>query len=145
MGFGNRVVIAVSLEETTHAHLATLRDLKFLNEAEVHFVHVFQTTNMGYGLGEYALVYPPEPDRKALEKSLIEALKKSCCDCFPKGKVVYKCLFDQSPKEEFCLYAKEVEADTIIVFTREKRGFFESSFAQFVSRHSPCHTLILKP
>lgn len=144
MDFGRKVIVAVNLEETTKEQLAMLRSLEFLKKAEVHCVHVYHTTNMGYGLGEFSLALPVEPDRQALEKSLTETLKESCRDCFSGEKVTYKCLFDADPKEEFCLYAKEVKADTIVVFSRAKHGIFESSFAQYVVRHTNCHTVILK-
>ncbi len=144
MNFGKKIVVAVSLEETSHSQLAELHKLEFLKNAEVHFVHVYQTTNMGYGLGEFSLVYPVEPDRGSLEKALREALIKSCQGCISGSQVIYQCLFDANPKAKFCLYAEEVKADTVIIFTRERHGLFESSFAQYAARHSKGHTLILK-
>ena len=146
MEFGRRVIIAVDMQETTPAQLKQLRKLEFLKQAEIHFVHIYQTTNVIYGMGEFCQVYPIEPDRKALEQSIISSLVQLCQHHVDLGaKVVYRCLFDENPKEEFCLYAKEVKADTMIIFTRERHGLFESSFSQYASRHSPCHLLILKP
>ncbi len=145
MDFGKKVVIAVDLQETTAAQLKLLKKMDFLKNAEVHFVHIYQTTNVIYGMGEFCQVYPIEPERKTLEQSILSTLVHLCQGVVDSHKVLYRCLFDENPKEEFCLYAKEVKADSMIIFSRERHGLFESSFAQYASRHSPCHLFILKP
>ncbi len=146
MDFGKKIIVAVDLNETSREQLSQLKDLSFLKDAEVHFVHIFQTTIMTYGLNEFCQIYPVEPDRLELQVSVTKSIKDLCQGIVDTGaKIVFRCLFDENPKEEFCLYAREVKADTIIIFTRERHGFFESSFAQYAARHSPCHVLILKP
>jgi nucleotide-binding universal stress UspA family protein len=146
MNFGKKVVVAVDMHDTSREQLKQLKDVLFLKDSEIHFVHVYQTTNMAYGLGEFCQVLPVEPDRKSIEQSVISSLIQSTQDlAVPGAKSICKCLFDENPKEEFCLYAKEVKADTMVIFTRQKHGIFESSFAQYAARHSPCHVLILKP
>lgn len=145
MEFGKKVLVAVDLQETTAAQLAQLKGLDFLKQAEVHFVHIYQTTNVIYGMGEFCQVYPVDHDRKGLEQKIMPALIKLCQGAVDSPKVQYRCLFDENPKEEFCLFAKEIKADTMIIFTRERHGLFDSSFAQYASRHSPCHLIIMKP
>ena len=146
MHFGKRVIIAVDLQNTSGVQLRQLRNLEFLKHAEVHLVHVYQTTIMTYGLGDFCEVFPAEPDRAMVEQSVIATMVKLWQDnCDAGAKVVYRCLFDENPKEEFCLYAKETKADTMIIFTRERHGFFESSFASYATRHSPCNLIVLKP
>lgn len=146
MIFGHKVVIGVDFNEKCKEQLESLQELSFLRNSEVHLVHVFQTTSMVYGLmAEYSLVYPVERDRKEIEKSIEAKLLSLSESVFgPQVKIVTKCLFDENPKEEFCLYAKEIKADTIIVFSRIKHGIFESSFAQYCNRHSHCNLIILK-
>lgn len=144
MEFGKTIIVAVDLHETSKEQLSQLRNISFLKNAEVHFVHVFQTTIMTYGLNEFCQIYPLEPDRRELELNITKTLNE-LCEGSIDGKIITRCLFDEKPKEEFCLYAKEIQADTMIIFTREKHGIFESSFAQYAARHSPCHVLILKP
>lgn len=145
MSFGKKVLIAVDLQETSASHLKQLSELSFLKDAEIHFVHVYQTSNVIYGMGEFTQVYPAEEDRKVIENALLPSIIKLCQGSVGTQKVHYRCLFDENPKEEFCLYAKEMKADTMIVFTRERHGLFDSSFAQYASRHSPCHLIIMKP
>lgn len=141
-----KIAIAVDLQDTKKEQLRALRDLEFLKCAEIHFVYVYQTTSMIYGLGEFCQVYPLEFDRKGIGESLRKSLENFCQDTVETSeKVLHHCLFDPNPREKFCAYAKEEKADMIIILTRERHGFFESSFAQFAARHSPCHTLILRP
>jgi nucleotide-binding universal stress UspA family protein len=145
MNFGKKVLIAVDMTETTKSQLRELKKLEFLKGSDIHFVHVFQTTIATYGYGEFCQMYPVEPNRKEIENSLISSMTQMSDGALEAGtKITYRCLFDENPKEEFCLYAKEVGADTIIIFTRQKHGIFESSFAQYCARHSPCHVLVLK-
>ena len=146
MKFGHKVVVAVDLNETSRERLKALRNLDFLKHAEVHFVYVYQTSYATYGMGEFCEVYPVESDRKTIEQAVLATLVdlgQKVLD--PAIKTVHRCLFDENPKEEFCLYAKEVKADTIIVLTHEKHGLFESSFAQYCGRHTPCNLIVLKP
>lgn len=146
MNFGKKVVVGVDLQETTPERLRGLRQLEFLKGAEVHLVHVYQSTNVIYGMGEFCQVFPVEEDRRKLQETAVARMVQLSEGVFgSETKVVYRCLFDENPKEEFCLYAKEVKADTIVVFTRERHGIFESTFASYAARHSPCHLLILKP
>lgn len=146
MEFGKKVVIAVDIQIATSDQLSQLKWLNILRNAEVHFVHVYQTTIMTYGMGEYCQMYPAEADRKSIALSVTKIMDKLYEGSLgPETKIVTHCLFDENPKEEFCAYAKEVKADTMIIFTRERHGLFDSSFAQYAARHSPCHVLILRP
>lgn len=146
MEFGKKIVVAVDIQIASADQLFQLKWLNILTNAEVHFVHVYQTTIMTYGMGEFCQIYPAEADRKSIAVSVTEVMRKLYEGSVDPGtKVVTRCLFDENPKEEFCSYAKEVKADTMIIFTRERHGLFDSSFAQYVARHSPCHVLILRP
>ena len=143
MSFGKKVVVAFDLNDSSAKQLKELGQLEFLKDAEVHLVHVYQTTIMTYGLGEFCQIYPAEPDRGEIERSITSTITRLLPDHSSSLKI--RCLFDENPKEEFCLYAKEVKADTVIIFTRERHGIFESSFAQYAARHCQCHVLIMRP
>lgn len=146
MNFGNKIVVALDLQDTSSTHLSRLNELNLPGGTEIHFVYIYQTAITTYGLGEFCQIYPADPDRGELELTFVNAMMKRCQEVSRiTDKIIYRCLFDENPKEEFCLYAKEVKADTLIVFTRERHGFFDSSFAQYAARHSPCHLIILKP
>lgn len=146
--FGERVIVAIDLNDHTSENVKMLRQLQFLKQAEVHFVHVFPTIVYTYGISEFALIYPVQEDRNSIEKFVLSSLLKHTSDLFPDAetpRVITQCLFDESPKKKLCTYAQEIHADTIIVMTREKHGIFESSVAQYLARHSKCHIVILKP
>lgn len=147
MRFGKKVVIAVGLNPGMFEMLKEVKGLEFLKHSEIHLVSVFKTIDYAYGLGEFSLVFPIADDRKAVEQSIKAALVKLWQDIAPagfEGKVVPQCLFDENPKDKFCQYVGEVHADAVIVATRKKRGIFESSFAQYVSKHTDADVIILK-
>ena len=147
MKFGKKVVVAVDMNETSFEHMKMLRHLDFLKQSEVHFVHVSQSNSYGYGFGEVSLVYPTAADQELLEQVVQTKLNKWSQEVMPmgsQGNVTTRCLFDEKPKEKLCLYATEVNADMIVILARDKHGFFDSSFSQYVTRHSKCHVLILK-
>jgi len=149
MKFGNRVVVAVDLNLMEDEQSKMLRDLPFLKNAEVHFVHIFQTSVAGYsvGIGEVIMIYPNEADKKILEESILNKLVGFSQEAVPgaQGKLIQRCLFSDNPKAMLCEYADDIKADTIVVMSRQRHGFFESSFAQYVGKHSKCHLVTLKP
>lgn len=149
MKFGKKVVVAVDLGTSVIEQLQCLKQLEFLQHADVHLVHVYKTIFYSYsvGLGDVNLIYPVENDRIAIEESVLSLLKKGTQELFPKeseSKVHQHCLFADKPKVKLTNFAEEIKADTIVVLSRQKHGIFESSFAQYVNAHSKCHVVCLK-
>lgn len=148
MKFINKVVIAVGMDEDMVERLRPVESMEFLQNCEVHFVTVFNTLNYGFVMGDIPLVYPVEADRKAIELTINEMLKNTSKQILPvgfAGRVVHECLFDQNPKSLFSTYVEDVKADLVIIAAREKKGFFESSFTQYVGKHTKANLLVLKP
>lgn len=147
MKFAKKVFIAVELSHQQTELLKPLKGMEFLSECEVHFVHVFPTMSYPVAFGEATLVYPVESDRAVIEQSALATLVKMSHDVLParfQGKVLQKVLFHDDPRKKFSDYAKEMKADTIIITTKRKHGFFESSFADYVNKHSDCNMIYLK-
>ncbi|MCM2351266.1 MAG: universal stress protein [Bacteriovoracaceae bacterium] len=147
MKFAKKVVIAVPLTDNMSQMLEGVRGMEFLKESEVHLISVFNTINYAVGLGEVPLVYPIIEDRKKIEESIMERLKQLSTDILPaqaKERAVIQCLFGENAKETFCDYVEKVKADTVVVATRKKRDFFESSFAHYVTKHLDADVIILK-
>lgn len=147
MSFAKKVLVAVELGHTQSDLLKPLKEMDFLSECEVHFVHVFPTTNYVTGFGEYNLVYPVESDRKVIEQSVLATLVKMSHEVLPihfAGKILQTVLFHDDPRKGFSDYAKEKMTDTIIITTKRKHGFFESSFADYVNKHTDCNMIYLK-
>ena len=149
MRFSKKVVLGIGLSSEMTELIKPLRDMDFLSHSEIHFVHVFNSTSFTTVFGDFPIIYPVAVavDPKAIEESVLTFLTKFSQEVIPdnfKGKVVTKCLFDNSPKDKFCDYVNENRFDLVIIPTRQKRGLFESSFAQFVNKHTHANMLILK-
>lgn len=147
MKLGNKVVIAVGLTENSRELLKPLSEMDFLINSEIHFVHVFNTVRFSGLYSEFPIIYPMEPDYKIIEEAILPLLSKISDEVIPKrftGKIVHKCLLGQNPKHVFRDYVNDNKADLVIIPTRAKHGFFDSSFAQYVNRHTQANMFLLK-
>ena len=149
MRFSRKVVVGIGLSNEMTELIKPLRDLDFLSHSEIHFVHVFNSSSFTTVFGDFPIIYPVAVavDPKAIEESVLAFMTKMSIEILPKsfvGKIVTKCLFDTSPKEKFCDYVNEHNADLVIIPTRPKKGLFESSFAQYVNKHTIANMIILK-
>ena len=139
--------MAVEFSDQLTELLRPLKEMDFTAQSEIHFVHVFRTITNSFGLGEVPLVYPIMSDRGVIEQSGLVLLASVSDRNLQKnfdGKVVHKVLFSDYPKGKFCEYVNEVKADLVIIPTKEKHGIFESSFAQYVNKHTTCNMILLK-
>lgn len=147
MKFARRVAVAFNLNQPFPEVYGTLKNLQFLDECEIHLIHSYLTLSYLIGMGETALVYPLSGDREKIEQAVQATLMSYSRKIFPegfKGKVIVRCLFSDDPKRTFCDYVKEENIDMVIVATREKKGLFESSFTQFVNKHTTANMMVLK-
>lgn len=147
MNFANKVAIGVNLAVDAKDEFVSLKELSFLNDCEIHFVNAFQTTTYSFGLGDSALIYPMQDDRKKLEESIVASLKNISSKLFSenfRGKIHCHCLFSDNPKGAFTDFVQSKHIDLVVVSAREKRELFESSFSQYVQRHTKANLLVLK-
>jgi nucleotide-binding universal stress UspA family protein len=149
MKFAEKVAMAVDISVEAPGEFSIIKELDFLRSSEIHLVYVFQTTTytFGFALSETALIYPILDERKKIEASIIGVLKKITEANIPKdftGKITYECLFSDTPKKAFCDYVEKNNISLVFVSSREKRGLFESSFAQYVAGHTKANMIILK-
>ncbi len=121
-----------------------------VSSAEVHLVHIFETRVYN---NEFAVSVYPSPDQyKEVDEAVVRILKEKADDLFKKitkpQKCIYKCLHSTNVKDEMMEYLKAVNPDLVVVPTRGLsgvKGFFSSSFADFLVRHSPCNILVVRP
>lgn len=147
MSFAQRIAVAVNLNEPHMGILKTIKHLDFFKDSEIHFVTVHMTTTFAIGLGESSIVYPLLDDQKKIQESSLSALNnlsEQILGSHFKGKVFTDCLFSDNPKSKFCDYLEQNKIDTVITTARSKKGFFESSFTQYVNKHSHANMIILK-
>lgn len=147
MKFAKKVVVAVGMFDPISKQMEPLKGLNFLSHSEVHFVHVFNMINYSTLTGDFPMVFPVEVDRKSIQESIVGLLKNISKEYMPpgfEGHIHHHCLFDESPKRKFSSFVKESHADLVIIPTREKHGVFESSFAQYVNKHTSANLILLK-
>ncbi len=149
MNFAQKVAVAVDVSVEAPGEFDSLKEMTFLGQSEIHMIHVFQTTtySLGFAINGSALVYPVQEERDKLQQKIIERMKKIVENNIPKnftGKIFYDCLFSDTPKKAFCDYVDKNNINMVLVSSREQRGLFESSFAQYVAGHTKANMIILK-
>lgn len=145
MSFPEKTVLAVDTNIGPDI-LKPIHRLDFLSRSEIHFIHIVQKFEYGDGLS-FNVTFPFDEDMDIFRESIIKKMKEMTKEILPvwhQGHVVYECRFAFDPKEDFCKYLEEVNADLAIIATRARRGIFESSFASRVTSHSKCSVLVLK-
>jgi hypothetical protein len=147
MLFSKKVAVGINLNDPQTEILKGIRQLEFLNHSEVHFVTINMTTSYTIGLGESSIVYPLIDDQKKIREATISALNQLTSTLLGqnfKGKIIFECIFSDDPKRKFCDYVEDSGIDTIVLASREKKGFFESSFTNYVNKHSRANLIVLK-
>lgn len=147
MRFAKKVAIAVELDNELYEVLKDIRDMDFLNRAEVNIVHVSTVISYSFAVAGLPLSYPLEEDRERIRETVMGTLKKKAAEFLPDGlaeKVHYHCLFSEDPKRGFAHYVEKNGIDLVIVATKQKHGFFESSFAHYVNKQTKADVLMLK-
>jgi hypothetical protein len=147
MSFSKKVVVAVDLGKDLSEVLNPIKEMSFLAQSEIHFVHVFNTITYSFIFGDFPTIYPVEADRSLIEKSIVSILENTSKTHLPsnfQGKVIHQCLFADDAKDKFSEYVKGINADLVLVATREKHGIFDSSFAQYLVKHTNANILVLK-
>lgn len=140
-----KIIVAVSLEEETHKALQNMKKMNIETDTEIHLVHMFPVVLYARGMSLSVLTYPLPEERPRIEEHVMSSLKDVKNELFPEHKkVVYKCIFDSNTKAAFTDYVEKEKADLVVVATRPRHGFFDSSFAQHQLKHSPSNVLVLR-
>lgn len=142
-----KIAIALNLQEPLPEAYNDLKAYEFIRGCDVHVIYSFMTTTYAFGLGETALVFPMESDRKKLEESVTGMLQDISRSMFPKdfcGRLSAHCLFSDEPRAKFCEFIEKENIDMVIVAAREKKGLFDSSFTHYLTKHTHANVLILK-
>ena len=148
MSLARRTVLSINLNEDGVAEqLKSTKTMSFLKESEIHLVYIFQSTSMSFGLGEIPAVYPTKSHEEAIRQStnlLLQDLVKNNMGQEFQGKVHTHCLFSENPKLQLCEFVKERNIDLVVMWARRKRGFFDSSFSHYVSKHTDANVMVIK-
>ncbi|MFP5387613.1 MAG: universal stress protein [Bacteriovoracia bacterium] len=118
-------------------------------KCEVHFVHVVRKN---YEVSEvYVTEYPDAKKFNKIKESSLRFFQKKAKELLPEKALEnarFQVFLDPSPADRMVEYAKEIDANMIVVATRNKRGLaglFTSSFADRMLALAPCDVLVLRP
>ncbi len=140
--------IAVVAYDSSHDFniLKPIHKMDFLVNTEIHIVHIVKRVFYGDGLS-FNVTFLEQEDQAPLRIAIINTMKDFVHGILPTchvGKVKFECIFGDDPKEDFCRYLQSSKADLGLIASREKHGFFDSSFAYYVSTHAPCSVIVTR-
>jgi nucleotide-binding universal stress UspA family protein len=145
MAYPEKVVVAIDTSQSFEG-LESIRKMDWLNEAQFSFVHVFKLLSYGDGLS-FNVAFPIQENQEELTEAVVAKMKSVAPQILPFGhigKITFKCLFDEDPKEKLNIYLEEHKIDLLIISNRKNRGLFESSFSNYFCLHAPCSVLVMR-
>jgi nucleotide-binding universal stress UspA family protein len=144
-----KIIIAMPTEDEFMPSISRWAHEFNWTKCEAYFVH---TVQQNFSISEMTVI--KIPDQKTfdeLKPSTIDFIKNKARGFLPDTafkNAHFEVFCDQSPANHIAKYAKEIDANMIVVATRHKKGivgFFTSSFADRMLEISPCDILILRP
>jgi nucleotide-binding universal stress UspA family protein len=144
-----KIIIAMPTEEEFMPSISRWGHEHNWAKCEAHFVHVVRKD---FAISEMNAVQVP--DNKTFEQiktSSLEFFKNKAREIMPERafeNAHFEVLFDTSPAEKIAEYAQKIQANMVVIATRNRKGivgFFSSSFADRILELSPCDVLVLRP
>lgn len=143
-----KIIVAVSLDESTQRPLEYLKAMPIPLDAEILLVNMVTETLIPSDSDFAVYKYPGEGERPKIEEEISKILRKIKNEIFPGHQnVSTKILFDTNIKAAFTDFVEKQRPDLVVVATRGRHGiknFFDSSFAQHQVKYSPANVLILR-
>ncbi len=139
-----KTAICVDLSEESFNQIKNLEGSVLLKETEVHLVHFFEI--QVYTAEFTPFVFPTKDQYPEIEKTTLANLENLAKNLGVKA--ITECIFVHSKEDAAYEYLKNNHIDLAIVSTHEKHGlgdFFHSSFADYLTKYSPCDVLIVRP
>ena len=142
------VVICCSLEDENIELLKALKGKSALEDATLHFVHIFEIHVYTSDFSPY--IFPSEdkyPEIEEASKKVMRTVAENVCTPSELEKSKVECYFAYSPKQKITEYLQEVGADLVVVASKQKHGIeglFSSSFTEHLVKYSPCDVHILR-
>lgn len=141
------IVVCVDLNQKCLDTLKQLPRTLDIRNVTVHLVHAFEIHF--YNVDLLPIVYPTEEQYPDIEKSTLNILNQlgAELEIDPRNLVTH-CFFTHSREQKIKEYLEEVNASLAVVATRGQHGIeglFSSSLADFLTKYSPSHVLIMRP
>ena len=139
-----RIVIFTPLDEKLQDQLKdNLEVFDWLDDYEVHYVHIFKKDNYPYMIPPY--IYPNKEQEPEIEKSVIEILEGFSYKTKTKCNF-HRCVFHENIRTAANEIIAEIKPHMVATVTRKKEGLqnvFGSSFSEHLLRTSPAAVLVL--
>lgn len=133
-----KIMICVDIEKDSLESIEKgCEKLEFDAGDHVYLVHGFQIRT--YTDLFYVTTMPGKDQYDIIKESVVgilDGIKKTILSKNKEVKVTEECLFSSLIKREILEYAQGEDMNKIIIFTRDKHGFFDSSFAQYMLKNS---------
>jgi len=115
----------------------------------IDLVHIFEKHTYFSNLSTFN--FPSESQEEEIRNSIVDILDSYKEKLKAKKNLAINinshCLFSSSPKEEAVNFLEKNKTDVAVVATREKnglKGFFTSSFADYLCRHGKSDVYVTK-
>lgn len=141
MRFGT-IVVATDFSEASLLAVETAFNLALDSEANVYLVHVL---NPPVGMDP---MLPVEHSLTDLTQAAEEQLENLIPENTREDVLIQKVVLRGTPAKTIAEFAKEKEADLIVVATHGRTGLGKllmGNTAETLLRQAPCHVLVVKP
>lgn len=147
MSLSKKIVLAVPTETELIKNLTKAQNWIDLKNQEVVLVHFFPISHYMNEFTPYAF---PDDSQKVEIKASICKMLENVRDTLnlSKEKTTLICEFTNSVRPDMVDFLKNQGANLLILATRGKHGIpglFDSSFAEYMNKYSPCDVLVLRP
>ena len=136
------IVAATDFSESSLLAVETAFNLALDNGATVYLLHVL---NPPVGVDPMVAVAPPI---EQLSEQALDQLESLIPEITREDMTVEKAVIQGTPAKTIAVFAREKEADLIVMATHGRTGLSRllmGSTAESVLRHAPCKVLVVKP
>jgi nucleotide-binding universal stress UspA family protein len=139
----NRIVVATDFSDVSLVALEAAFNLDLGNDATLYLLHVLETPG-----GIDPIAGWVRPSNTELYEEAMDRLDSTIPENSLKEMKIERHVVTGSPVREIARFAKEKEADMIVVGTHGRTGVARvlmGSTAESLLRESPCQVLVVKP
>jgi nucleotide-binding universal stress UspA family protein len=139
----DRVVVATDFSDVSLVALEAAFNLDLGSDATLYLIHVVETP-----VGIDPTIGWIRRSDEDLQDEGMKQLSSLVPENFPKKMTIERSVLVGSPTTEIARFAKEKEADMIVVGTHGRTGLARmlmGSTAEGLLREAPCQVLVVKP
>lgn len=142
-----KIVVAMPIETDLLKTVQDWASQEDFSNAELVFTHFIRQEYSGYEMT--VVTYPDEKIFNEMKPVLTNHFQAICSKMLKVGTPFQvEVILSPSPADSMIKNLVSHRADLVVVATRGKSGlagFFGSSFADHMSKFSPCNLLVLRP